>query len=519
MKKIVTLFLLNFVIVSFSYSQLRVALIGGPSSSSILEENTIPDWQTKTKPFYSNRSGLHLGFLLQVPLNRAQTVFFQPEFLYQTKGNKFYKSYDTTVYRPVDTVFFSREFSTNYIEMPLNLGYRLKFGKKAGLLLAAGPYISFFYSGKEVISTRTFKRDLSLIVDTSLAKSVKFISEENTIGTGKGENKVNTLDLGFNFRGGFEIGNVLLTGFYSESLVNFYTTTYPGTFKHKVIGASIGFWLNKAKPIEPKIKDKDGDGVTDRNDKCPDIAGLAKYKGCPAPDADKDGVADEEDKCPSVAGWPKYAGCPVPDTDKDGVDDESDKCPEIAGTAKYNGCPIPDSDKDGVDDEKDKCPQVAGVSKYEGCPIPDTDKDGIDDEADKCPSIPGIKENNGCPEIKKEVVEKVNFAASNILFRLNSDLIESGSFAGLDEVADILSKNSYLGLDISGHSDNTGNPEKNKILSQKRADAVKKYLVKKGIDESRLSSTGYGQERPIADNSTKQGKAKNRRVEMKLLQN
>lgn len=519
MKKIVTLVLLNLCVFSFSYAQLRVGLIGGPSSSSILETNNLPDWQTQTKPFYTNRSGFHAGFLVRVPLNAAQSFFFQPGFMYQTKGNKYYKTNDTTVYRANDSVFLSRDFSTNYIDVPLNLGYRFTLGKKAGFMLTAGPYVSFFYNGKESVSTRSFKRNLSTPVDSMLSSTVKFVSNENNIETGKDAGKVNTLDLGYNLRAGFEIGNVLLTAYYTESLSNFYNAKYDGTFKHRVMGASIGFWLNKATVTEKKVKDKDNDGIEDKKDKCPEVAGLAKYNGCPAPDKDNDGVDDENDKCPGLAGVAKYGGCPVPDTDKDGVNDEEDKCPDIAGLAKYNGCPVPDTDKDGVNDEEDKCPQVAGTAKYKGCPIPDTDSDGVDDEQDKCPTQAGTAANGGCPEIKKEVIEKVNFAARNILFQLNSDVITKESFAGLDDVAEILKSNASLKIQIDGHSDNSGNAERNKLLSQKRADAVKSYLVNKGVDESRLNSTGYGQEKPIADNKTKEGKAKNRRVEMKLAQN
>jgi OOP family OmpA-OmpF porin len=140
------------------------------------------------------------------------------------------------------------------------------------------------------------------------------------------------------------------------------------------------------------------------------------------------------DKCPTVAGTAKYEGCPVPDTDGDGINDENDKCITVKGLAKYNGCPIPDRDRDGINDEEDKCPDVAGVARYQGCPVPDRDKDGINDEEDKCPDVPGVRENNGCPLVKEEIVKKVNTSAKNIFFQSNSAKLLPKSFKALNDV-------------------------------------------------------------------------------------
>lgn len=234
----------------------------------------------------------------------------------------------------------------------------------------------------------------------------------------------------------------------------------------------------------------------------------------PPKDRDGDGIVDSLDACPDMAGLPKFNGCP--DSDNDGIADKDDKCPNVPGVARYQGCPVPDRDKDGITDEEDKCPDVAGVARYQGCPVPDRDKDGVNDEEDKCPDLPGEVSNNGCPVIKAEEVKKIEYAAKNIFFTTGKYTLLSKSFKPLNEVVTILAENKDLKLDVDGYTDNTGKAETNQKLSQQRADAVKKYLVSKGIDESRLASTGHGQDSPVADNKTAAGRAQNRRVELHL---
>lgn len=233
-------------------------------------------------------------------------------------------------------------------------------------------------------------------------------------------------------------------------------------------------------------------------------------------DSDNDSITDDKDKCPLVPGVAKYEGCPVPDTDKDGINDEEDQCPQVAGTAQYNGCPIPDSDRDGINDEEDKCKDQYGVAKYQGCPVPDSDNDGVNDENDKCPQVPGTAENGGCPAIKEEVVKRVEFAARNIYFNTGSAQLLSKSFAPLNEVVKVLNEDAHLKLTIEGHTDNVGKDDFNQTLSENRAKAVKDYLVSKGIDEARISSQGFGETQPVADNNTAAGRAKNRRVVMNV---
>ena len=238
-------------------------------------------------------------------------------------------------------------------------------------------------------------------------------------------------------------------------------------------------------PPPPVVLDKDGDGVLDTDDKCPDTPGIAALQGCP--DRDGDGIADDDDKCPDVAGLIKYGGCPIPDTDGDGINDELDKCPEIKG-----------------------------VARYDGCPVPDTDSDGVNDEEDKCPNRPGPASNMGCPEIAKEVIEKINFAAKNIFFATGSAKLLPKSFKSLNEVATLLATDESLLINIDGHTDSTGKAEKNMILSDSRANAVKTYLAGRGVAETRMTATGYGPEKAITTNKTAAGRGKNRRVELNV---
>jgi outer membrane protein OmpA-like peptidoglycan-associated protein len=279
--------------------------------------------------------------------------------------------------------------------------------------------------------------------------------------------------------------------------------------------------------------DRDRDGVLDQNDACPDTPGMRtddpRTNGCP--DRDGDGILDKDDACPDVKGIadadPKKNGCPVADRDNDGIPDDKDACPEIPGVAdadpKKNGCPT-DRDGDGVFDKDDACPDVKGAAsadpKKNGCP-PDTDDDGIPDDKDACPKQPGKPDpdpkKNGCPtvfitETKIEIFEQVQF-------KTGSDVILPSSDDLLTKVATILQSHPEITkMLIEGHTDDRGGNAVNVGLSQRRAASVKKWLVKKGIDAKRLDAKGFGQDRPISDNATEEGRQKNRRVEFKILE-
>lgn len=230
-------------------------------------------------------------------------------------------------------------------------------------------------------------------------------------------------------------------------------------------------------------------------------------------DSDGDGIMDKDDKCPNQAGPKSLNGCP--DSDGDGVADMDDKCPNVAGLKVFNGCT--DTDGDGVEDSKDKCPTVFGVAKYDGCPVPDTDRDGVNDEMDKCPNQAGPASNSGCPETNiSEMQKQVDVAAKNIYFETGSSKLKSTSNDALDAIAKILNNESSLKVEIEGHTDNTGSVAANNKLSSIRANAVKFYLTSKGIDESRITTNGYGSTMPIATNASADGRALNRRVVIKI---
>jgi iron complex outermembrane receptor protein len=229
-------------------------------------------------------------------------------------------------------------------------------------------------------------------------------------------------------------------------------------------------------------------------------------------DTDGDGVDDASDKCPNVAGPKIFNGCP--DSDGDGVEDSKDKCPAVAGSKLFDGCP--DSDGDGVENSKDKCPNTYGAAKYDGCPVPDSDGDGVNDEYDKCPTVAGNIANNGCPVTKEEKQAKVDMAAKSIYFETGSAKLKAASNGALDDVATLLNDDADLQLEVEGHTDNVGSAASNKVLSQKRAEAVKSYLTGKGIPASRIDAVGYGFDNPVATNKTADGRALNRRVVLKL---
>ena len=284
--------------------------------------------------------------------------------------------------------------------------------------------------------------------------------------------------------------------------------------------------------------DTDGDGILDVNDKCPtepeDFDGYEDLDGCPEDqDTDGDGIADSNDLCPTEPGLPENQGCPkvIADKDADGITDELDKCPldpeDIDAFEDEDGCPDPDNDNDGILDLSDKCPvEPEDKDQFEdedGCPDFDNDQDQILDVNDKCPNEPedydGDQDEDGCPDEFKLVVVKDDRIEikQKIFFATAKSRILPKSFPVLNEVALVMGKMSTLRVRVEGHTDNVGPARRNQTLSESRASSVRKYLIAQGIDPTRLVPVGYGEDRPIEDNGTPEGREINRRVEFHII--
>ncbi len=286
------------------------------------------------------------------------------------------------------------------------------------------------------------------------------------------------------------------------------------------------------------LPDSDGDGVFDDQDRCPkEPAGPhpdPQRKGCPAADSDGDGVFDDEDQCPKEPAGslpdPQRKGCPAPDRDGDRVPDAQDMCPDQpAGPnpdPKRPGCPLQDSDGDGIPDVQDLCPKVPAGPQPDtqriGCPLPDQDADEIPDKIDACPRVPGIPDpdpkKNGCPglvEIKHGFIE----IKQQIYFKTaRPELEEKRSLRILRAIVNLLqAKPEIKRVEVVGHSDDKGDSEPNRILSDNRAKSVMKWLVGHGVAAERLQAKGYGEVQLVEGISKRKQRQRNRRVEFQIL--
>ncbi len=294
--------------------------------------------------------------------------------------------------------------------------------------------------------------------------------------------------------------------------------------------------------FEPNIGDRDGDGIKDDVDQCPDepedFDQFEDEDGCPEPDNDRDGILDVDDKCPNIPedkdGFQDEDGCPEGnknDRDGDGILDDVDKCPDdpedFDQFQDEDGCPDPDNDQDGILDVDDLCPNDPedkdGFEDEDGCPDLDNDKDRILDKDDKCPNEPetynGFEDEDGCPDRGRVVVTDTSIEILDMVyFELDKAVIKKESYPILDAVAATLQGNPSISLiEIQGHTDEQGNDAYNLDLSDRRAAAVKKYMVDKGVEDKRLTSQGYGETQPLVREKNQAAYAKNRRVAFLIL--
>ena len=252
-----------------------------------------------------------------------------------------------------------------------------------------------------------------------------------------------------------------------------------------------------ASPTTGTKGDRDGDGIMDAVDRCPDVPedpdGFEDEDGCPEDDNDQDKIRDVEDRCPNDPedrdGWKDADGCPEDDDDSDGIKDLADQCPREP------------EDKDGFQDE-------------DGCPDPDNDGDKVLDVDDKCPQEYAITDD-GCPKKYKMVVvtkDKIELKQT-VYFDFRKATIQKVSHPLLNEVAKALEENPTIQVRVEGHTDSRGGDAFNLKLSQARAESVRAYLIGKGVDEDRMTPRGFGESAPISDNRTQKGRDMNRRVE------
>ena len=306
--------------------------------------------------------------------------------------------------------------------------------------------------------------------------------------------------------------------------------------------ASLGAEAVAKRPECQENTDRDGDGILDAVDLCPDVPedkdGFEDTDGCPEDqDTDGDGIPDSKDRCPNdpedFDGEDDEDGCPdlAKDRDGDGIADDVDQCPDNPedkdGFEDENGCPDPDNDQDAVLDVVDKCPNQPedkdGFEDEDGCPDPDNDQDRIPDAVDKCPNQPedydGDADEDGCPDIYKTIVvtdDRIELKQT-VHFASGKDRILPKSYGLLNEVAQALRDFPKIRTRIEGHTDSKGSARYNMDLSRRRAASVRRYLMGQGVDGGRMVSEGHGEERPIEDNRTGEGRAANRRVEFHIV--
>lgn len=338
--------------------------------------------------------------------------------------------------------------------------------------------------------------------------SGEVMADNSTRSTYSDVDLTGSIGTGFDFKIlGYLYGRAMVNlgfPFFQIGKVDF--TDGRGTYAHYT-GGLVYEWGNKPKPApapakvaEPVSIDTDGDGIVDKEDKCPTVKGVRANNGCPL-DTDHDGIIDAEDKCPTVAGVKENQGCPA-DTDGDGIIDTEDRCPTVAGVKANQGCPA-DADGDGVIDSEDACPTVPGVRANKGCPA-DADGDGVIDAEDLMPNVAGLVALQGVPE--------------NVIIYFDTDKFDltAESTSIVDVMVKLLTAQPSLKLKLTGHTDSRQTVQYNVELSKNRVFETRKYLIKNGVKAKRMKLAWFSELVPAAPNKTVDGMKLNRRVELQV---
>jgi OmpA-OmpF porin, OOP family len=312
-----TLFIL--LVFKYGFSQTKLSILGGVRQATVIESNNLAGWDS-IKAGFSPVNGIHAGLMADIQASKKYPLYFQAAIIYTAKGRSFSAKYNPKGIASLKDSNFKQNL--NYIELPLNIVYKIKLGKTMRFVVGAGPYLSFFLSGKENSIANYYPVDSNAAITT--------VSFNNTnLSIGKGAGKYRTTDVGVNVLAGIEGKKFGIMAWAGQSITTMYqSVNYKGIFKNRVWGVTLKINLN--------------DKTATPTDAIPTPAPMAPVNTQKelVADTDGDGINDKDDKCPGIKGIAKYAGCPVPDTDNDGVNDEADKCPTEAGIAENNGCPL-----------------------------------------------------------------------------------------------------------------------------------------------------------------------------------